>query len=378
MINSMQTAGSSHILRVQYAVGLPQTDTAGNYPPHIAWDPGPKLRFNFGFTDLHPSRYLEAFIPSNLIYDQFQLSLEIEIINTTLVHSVITNGTVTNLGINHCSIAFPSHFTSLSFLLDIRASDTVILTTDTVLLPVSGNLVAVEAWKLVSDMTINLATEINNIKSYLTNNENDVGPYLHGNRFVAFLIAGGMEYEGGTTAVPSSLKHETYHSWWARGVKPARQQDGWWDEGWDVYHDNGFMGSTPFNFANPPVELCSQNEWQRVTAGNAYSDGEKFWEGVAAMLGVANLKSYMSEFYSQYKGKIAATYDFEAFLLCKTGNSQLVSAFHRFAYGFTTPMPVPDLWLRDEVGDPGNNVWPGSFWNSPDLWVRNTDDDGSV
>src|ERR1700730_759755 len=50
----------------QYAISLPQTDVAGNYTPHVAWDAGPRLRFNFGFTDLRTARYLEAFIPANL------------------------------------------------------------------------------------------------------------------------------------------------------------------------------------------------------------------------------------------------------------------------------------------------------------------------
>jgi len=378
IVNATLAAHSAHTLRVQYTVGLPQTDVAGNYTPHVVWDAGPRLRFNFGFTDLHPSRYLEAFVPANLIYDQFQLTLEIGVQNTGIAHAVITNGAVTSLGANHWSISFPVRFSALSPLLDIRASDTVTLWTDTVTLPVSGNVVTIEGWKLNTDTATDLVNSVNSIKSYLTANENDVGPYLHGDRYVAFLSAGGMEYEGGTTSVVGSLRHETYHSWWARGVKPARQQDGWWDEGWDVYHDNGSMGATPFNFANPPIELCSQNEWQRVTASNAYGAGEAFWEGVAALLGVANLKIFMSEFYSQYKGRVAATYDFEAFLLCRTGNAQLVNAFHRFAYGFTTSVPAPDLWLRDDVGDPGSNAWAGRFWDSPDLWVRNVDDDGSV
>ena len=30
-----------------------------------------------------------------------------------------------------------------------------------------------------------------------------------------------MEYEGGTTTGTGALRHETFHSWWARGLKPA-------------------------------------------------------------------------------------------------------------------------------------------------------------
>ena len=45
-------------------------------------------------------------------------------------------------------------------------------------------------------------------------------------RFVAFIIQGGMEYDGGCTSSLGALRHEAYHSWWGRGVKPASQADG--------------------------------------------------------------------------------------------------------------------------------------------------------
>jgi hypothetical protein len=37
----------------------------------MAWSAGPRLAFNFGFTDLGAGRYLESWVPANLIFDQF-------------------------------------------------------------------------------------------------------------------------------------------------------------------------------------------------------------------------------------------------------------------------------------------------------------------
>ena len=38
-----------------------------------------------------------------------------------------------------------------------------------------------------------------------------------------------------------------------------------------------------------------------------------------------------------------------------------------------------DLYIRDDVGDPGVDLYTGPvFWNSPDLWIRNTDDGGTA
>jgi hypothetical protein len=167
-------------------------------------------------------------VPANLIFDQFELLLELRVLNTTVAHTVITNGEVIVLSANHWRVNFPVRFTALSPLLELRASDSLVSATDTVILPVSGANATIEAWKLTSD-SINLPTQINNIETFLTDNENSIGPYMHGNRFVSFFRVGGMEYEGGTTTGAGALRHETFHSWWARGIKPASQPDAWFD-----------------------------------------------------------------------------------------------------------------------------------------------------
>ncbi len=64
------------------------------------------------------------------------------------------------------------------------------------------------------------------LENWLINFENDVGPYIHNDRFVTLIWdnpSRSMEYDGGTTSNVAALKHETFHSWFARGVKPARQ-----------------------------------------------------------------------------------------------------------------------------------------------------------
>src|SRR5262245_45758483 len=94
-------AGSTHTLRLTYNVGLPASPPGGSYAPGLAWSAGPRLVFNFGFTDLAAARYLEAWIPSNLIWDQFALTLEVTVTGTAIPHRVITNGAVSVLGSNH-------------------------------------------------------------------------------------------------------------------------------------------------------------------------------------------------------------------------------------------------------------------------------------
>lgn len=377
VVNSVLTANSSHTLRVTYTLGTPQASTAGSYQPAMTWSAGPRLTFNFGFTDLGPGRYLEAWIPANLIFDQFDMTINVQVINTALAHTPITNGTVTVFGQNHWSIAFPARFTALSPLLEVRASDAVTSQTGSVVLPISGVTIIIEVWKLNTNAT-DLAARIAEIGGLLIANEASTGSYVHGTRFVAFFNVGGMEYEGGTTTSVGSLPHETFHSWWGRGVKPAGQADGWWDEAWTVYNDHGATGSIPFNFTNPVVELSPRNPWTRLTPSASYSSGERFFQGAAALMGAAALRTHMRDFYTTRRARPAATPDLEAFLIARSGQASLVDGFHRFVYGLADPTPAPDLWIKDDPGHAGSDFWAGTFWNSPDLWIRNADDGGTT
>lgn len=371
-------AGSSHTLRITYTLGLPASPPGGSYAPGLAWSAGPRLVFNVGFTDLAAARYLEAWVPANLIWDQYAVNLELQVTGTAVAHRVITNGTITAVATNHWRVAFPDRVTALSTLVEVRASDTLSSSSTTVTLPVSGRVITIEAFKLASNTTLSLATVLANLSVWLVENESHAGPYLHANRFVAFMIQGGMEYEGGCTSGQGSLRHETFHSWWGRGVKPASQADGWWDEAWNVYHDNGGTGTQPFDFTESPVTLSTRNAYSRVTPSAAYSSGERFFEGVAALTSPASLTGWMGEFYRQHLDRPVSTLDLEAHLVARAGQPDLVDAFHRWIYGFPDPSPAPDLWLRDDPAHTGTEAWAGRFWDSPDLWIRHADDAGTV
>jgi hypothetical protein len=377
VVNSVLAGGSSHTLRVTYTLGTPQASTAGSYQPRMTWTAGPSLAFNFGFTDLGPGRYLESWVPANLIFDQFDLTLEVRILNTSVDHSPITNGVVTVLGTNHWSIAFPARFAALSTLLEVRATDSVTSQTGSVALPGSGATITIEAWKLVGS-SVDLAARITDIAGFLTANEASSGAYLHGNRFVAFLNVGGMEYDGGTTTGVGALRHETFHSWWGRGLKPAGHADAWWDEAWTVYNELGATGSLPFDFTSAAVELSSRNPWVRLTPSASYSSGERFVRGAASLMSVSNLTTHMAAFYGAHNARPATTVQLEEFLVARSPDATLVDAFHRFVYGFPDPSPAPDLWIKDDPGHTGSDLWAGTFWNSPDLWIRNADDGGTA
>ena len=377
IVEQTLSAGSTHTLRVVYELGLPQASSAGSYQPNLNWDAGPRLTFNFGFTDLGAGRYLESWIPANLIFDQYEVNLNFVIENTTIAHEVISNGLITSVASNSWQVQWPKHTSAFSTLLEIRAADTLSSQSDTVTLPVSGDSISIEAWKLASS-SIDLTSQINAIKTFLSDNESNVGSYLHGNRFVVFFITGGMEYDGGTTTSTGPLHHETFHSWWGRGIKPASQNDGWWDEAWTEYNMAGANGSIPFDFTRPPVVLSSLNPWNRKTPGASYSSGELFFDGLASLQNASSLRDAMNDFYNNNKSKPTTTRALESHLLCRIGKKEIVDGFHRFIYGLSDSTSPPDLWLKDHPDHTGADEWDGVFWNSPDLWIRHTDDESTV
>ena len=367
------TAGSAHTLRVRYDLGLPQASTIGSYQPQLTWT-GSSLVFGFGFTDLGPGRYVESWLPANLIYDQFEVDLTIELRNSSIAHVVITNGSVTVIAANRWQVNFPNRFTALSHLLEVRVASTVESMSSTQSLP-SGIPVTVDVWKLSSG-SANLASTLSTIHARLATNESAQGRYIHGGRFVALIHTGGMEYDGGTTTSTGALTHELFHSWWGRGIKPASQNDGWWDEAWTVYSGLGASGAVPLNFGNPPRVLSSRNPWNRTTPGSSYSLGVDLFEGIAQMAGAPAVVAAMNSFYDRHAGSPVSTEMLEGHLIAATGTAEIVDAFHRFVYGFQNPVGSVDLWLRDHTGHLGADYWSGRFWDSPDLWVRNADDDG--
>ncbi len=40
------------------------------------------------------------------------------------------------------------------------------------------------------------------------------------------------------------------------------------------------------------------------------------------------------------------------------------------------PSPIQELWLKDDLAHTGDDEWDGTFWDSPDLWIRHQDDGG--
>ena len=160
-----------------------------------------------------------------------------------------------------------------------------------------------------------------------------------------------MEYDGGCTSSARArfVTRRSTRGGDAASSRRARRTR-WWDEAWNVYHDSGGAGTQPFDFAESPVTLSPRNAYSRVTPSNAYTSGERFFEGVAALTSPASLTGWMREFYGKHASRPVTTLDLESHLVARSGQPELVDAFHRWIYGFVDPSPAPNVWLRDDPG----------------------------
>lgn len=343
VIRARQRARSVHTVRATYRLGLPMSDLGGAYPPVLRWLPGPRVRWSFGMADLYAGRYLEAWFPSNLPFDHFPFTFELTITGSAIPHTVVTNGRVATKGTNGWTISFPPSFTTMSPLVELHAADTLQTASVAARLPVSDRPITISASKFVTGDE-NLAASLPRIVAMLSEQERRFGEF-GGDSYVCFFhgASGGMEYGNATTTSESALRHEVIHSWFARGVTPASQADGWWDEGFTRYLESDGHPE-PLDFRAPPVELCSRRPFQRTTAARSYDAGSRVFRGIAEIVGRDRLQAAMRELYRHATS--VSTPTLEAHLIASTGAMSLVDVFHRFVYGFGDDGPSPQLAIE--------------------------------
>ena len=371
-------ASTEHILRLVADLGQPQVRTDKNRRPMLLWTDRSRLTFRFGFTDRRAARYLESWVPSNLIFDEFVLVLNISVDQTNVLHQIVTNGEVEKCGFNHWVVRFPGSTVSFDPLLEIMAADRLESSRAVVALPSSGRSVAVEVWKEKGDPTP-LDTVLRTVSESLPEYETRFGRYVQGGRLVIMADANseGMEYCGGVTGDIFSMRHEIAHSWWGRGVRPASQPDSWFDEAWVIYAIDkangprqGFVDTNGRRTAIAPF-----TPWSRVTVLEAYSIGSQVFGEIAAMIGSERTEMIMRDLFAFQLGTPLTTTALEEHLVRHVPRAEMVDLFHRWVYGLDDPPRSPCLSFS--VSDSKETPPYEAPWDSPSLWVRNENDGGT-
>jgi len=329
-------AGSTHTLRFAYPLRQPQSRQSDP----IGWGDEDTLSWDFFFSDLNPGRYLEMWFPSNLIYDQFPFTLDLQLTGAGSKHLLWTNGSAVGKGEDHWIVSFPAHFTPVSQMLtvvpekDVKTGTKSFQTKD-------GQKITIEA-AVRNDAGTTVKQTIKATQAAIESFTDSTGPWVHGDRCVVYVWPGSrsMEYDGATTTAIGALEHELFHSWYARGVKPANQNTGWLDEAWDMVNTSGnpLEGKTPTE--GKPRRLALPNPWNRTTPGQSYTAGAAFFGRLMAREGEQEFRDLMAKFYVQNALKVISTEDLRDFLIAETGDQGIAQMFARYVFGEDVAVPA--------------------------------------
>ncbi len=322
---------SVHTLTIRYIVKKPQA--GGSAEPN--WGSNPRsLDFGLHMADLRPGRFLEMWVPANMPWDRYALHMHIRLEGAEVEHWLITNGEIQPLGENDWQLDYP----------EISSADPLIL-----IVPgdkyeylggehqaANGQLIPYELYfgKMVEDPEEERDKVLGTIDELIL----DLGDFPHEKLVVVFwdkLLGGGMEYAGATTTSSNALRHEIFHSWWARGIEPANYSDGWIDEAWTTYVvKNGGLTSWPFDWQADPVMLFDDDPFARVTSLKSYDEGSRLFAGLSVVLGNEEMHAIMASVGEDDPHRFLSTAELERLLYCEGGEQQqLRQAFHRFVYG---------------------------------------------
>lgn len=322
VINAEIKSGETHHLEIHYT--LENSD-------QIGFDDG-GVQLGFFMNDLSGGtrgrEFLEQYAPSNLEFNAFPLTLNVQLEGSTSAHQLFTNGTEQEDGNNRWKIQFPAYFTTSSFYFHLTNRNLAVKRFEYEGLEKKIPVTVYAG----SNMLVDRAEEI--IRKTFAELEHDYGAFAH-QRFVTYITAfgGGMEHVGGAVTSLWALPHEIYHSWYARGVMPANGNAGWFDEGSASYRDQGYpRASRPPS--GRPTQLSGFAAYRRDTPGNSYEDGSRLLAGLDFMFSEKGLsvKGALRELYSKRKRTPITTEEIHAFMEEYSG-LPLKDIFDRYVYG---------------------------------------------
>lgn len=224
----------------------------------------------FWMSDLSDRNYLEQYLPSNIEYDQYQMTFDITFKGNTKPQKIYANGIVKKLKNNHFEVIYPEYFTTSSLYFHTATE---------------GRFEEVTAnYKSVSGKTIpvliysknkwNLKTARAQTLKILAELEQKLGAWSHPS-FTAYIAGqGGMEHSGATITSMRALGHEITHSFFARGVLPIDGNSGWMDEAIASWRDSGYRSIKKPSFNSSG--MANHSQYRRTTDRRAYTQGANF------------------------------------------------------------------------------------------------------
>lgn len=326
---STQSTSMDRVSTVKYArqalsAGTHKLRIFNNITKNISWSSG-YMKSAFWMSDLSDRRYIEQYLPTNLEFDQYQQSLEIEIKGADTEHILYTNGDVELLAKNNWRVEYPAVYTASSFFMHITKKG-LIPEEKAVYRSIDNREIPVTVYTTQSTSRFMTAT-----LSILRELERDYGPWPHKQVIIYGAGMGGMEHCGATITSFSALGHELIHSYFARGVMPAHGNSGWVDEAVASWRDANYRKYNERSLYR--TRMAGHSVYKRTTDRDAYSRGMKFIGHLDKKFeGKEGFKKFLRSFFEERKFKPFKTEEFIS-AIEKYFNEDVSELFNKYVYG---------------------------------------------
>lgn len=326
-------ADSDHVLTVDYEI--PDDNVASD--TYLSLSEERSINFQTlmqdqgGRTAAGPmASYFEAYGPAGIEADQFQLSLQLDLVGSTAPHRLFANGAAQTTAPNQWTIEFPAYFSTSSFFVHLTSLPFVVrelsypgLERD-IPITVYGN----------NAEDVDKAVEL--LPGWFTELESTFGPYAHASFIADVAQGGGMEYTGATVTSLGAISHELCHSWFARGVMPADGRSGWIDEGIATWRDMLYRRATT-PLLSGPRDLANFSMWHQQTPMLDHINSAFLLAEIDSALATdGGLLPVLRTFYEQWRRRPITTEQFIEFLEEQTGRS-FDDMFDKYVYNNTPP-----------------------------------------
>ncbi len=300
----------------------------------------------FWTSDLNDRRYLEQYLPTNLEFDQYKMTMTVDASSAPASHVLKANGVVTDLGDNKFQAVFPKFYSASSVYFHLFRDNSFVNNVQFYLKSIDGRSIPVDIYT-----SYDVQPFVDTATAVFHELEADYGAWPHQQLIIyGNAPSGGMEYSGATITSLKAVGHEMMHSYHARGLMPANGNAGWMDEAMARWRDNSYPLVEALTYSY--TRLAGRSAYTRMTDRMAYTEGSAFlgWIGYKMSGKGLSMKAFLRDYFQKYKYTTVTTPLFQRELSAAAG-MDLSAEFDQYIYGKgapRTPMKSMDSHSHEE------------------------------
>lgn len=302
----------------------------------------------FWTSDLNDRRYLEQYLATNLEFDQYKMTMNVDASSAPANHVLKANGVVTEIGNNIFQVVFPKFYSASSVYFHLFRDNSFVNNVQFYLRSIDGRSIPVDIYT-----SYDVQPFVQTATAVFNELEADYGPWPHQQLIIyGNAPSGGMEYSGATITSLRALGHEMMHSYHARGLMPANGNAGWMDEAMARWRDNSYPLIETLTYSY--TRLAGRSAYTRLTDRMAYTEGSAFlgWIGYKMNGKGLSMKAFLRQYFQKYKYTTVTTPLFQRELSAAAG-MDLSAEFDQYIYGKGAPLtPMKSVQSDLHVEDP--------------------------